>query len=493
MNNKKNIISALVNQGITIVYGLVLPRLIIVVFGSEINGMVSSISQFLSFISLLEGGLGAVILAELYLPIEQNNDTKIKGILYASKSFFTKLGMIFLGYTVVVAIIYSYSVKDRYNTLSIALLVFVLSLSTLSQYLFAITSKLLLQAQQKIYIVNNVSSITLILNIIIAFVTIKIYPSIILLKFCSAIMFLIQPLIFNNYIEKKYRTFNREFAKYTLKNRWSGFGQNLAHFINMNTDIAILSVFVSLREVSVYSIYLLAINALRSLIMALDNSFQSSLGKCYAERDIEKLGNNFKRFNSMNALITFTFFNTCLLLINPFVQLYTDGVKDANYYRPVFALIMVLANIVFCLREPLRSIVLATGKFKETNFGAYIEAAVNIIVSLILVHYMGIVGVAIGTFVAILIRMIYFYYFLHKDILFLDLRYYFKINLKYLIIIIINILGYAFIPIHCDSAINFCLYGAAIFIIEIIISTIFLGEIKVVLSLLKICKYNENE
>lgn len=491
MNNKKNIISALINQVITIVYGLVLPRLIIVVFGSEINGMISSISQFLSFISLLEGGLGAVILAELYLPIEQKDDKKIKDVLYACKSFFNKLGIFFCGYTLVVAIIYSYSVKNKYNTLFIVLLVFALSLTTLSQYLFAITSKLLLQAQQKIYIVNNVSSITLVVNIIIAFVTIKICPSIIFLKFCSAIMFLVQPLIFNNYIEKKYRVFNKESTKYVLKNRWSGFGQNLAHFINMNTDVAILSIFVSLKEVSVYSVYMLAINALRSLIMALDNSFQSSLGKYYAERHNEKLRSNFKRFNSMNALITFTFFNTCLLLINPFVQLYTEGVNDVNYYRPLFALIMVFANMLFCLREPLRSIVLATGKFKETNFGAYIEAIVNIILSLILVQSMGLVGVAIGTFVAILIRMIYFYNFLHREILFLDLSYYFKINLKYLVIIIFNIIVYLGISIHCDSAIKFCLYGIFIFIIEMIISTVILGEIKTLLSLFK-NKYDGN-
>lgn len=88
MNNKKNLVSALINQFATIIYGLILPRMIITTFGSEVNGMISSISQFLSFISLLEGGLGAVVLAELYYPLEQKDDEKIKNILLACHSFF---------------------------------------------------------------------------------------------------------------------------------------------------------------------------------------------------------------------------------------------------------------------------------------------------------------------------------------------------------------------------------------------------------------------
>ena len=71
MNNKKNAISSLILQSTTIIQGLILPRLILYTFGSENNGLISSINNLLGFISLLEGGLGAVVLAELYGPIEK--------------------------------------------------------------------------------------------------------------------------------------------------------------------------------------------------------------------------------------------------------------------------------------------------------------------------------------------------------------------------------------------------------------------------------------
>lgn len=79
MNNKKNAISSLILQSTTIIQGLILPRLILYTFGSETNGLVSSINNLLGFISLLEGGLGAVVLAELYGPIEKKTMIKYRG------------------------------------------------------------------------------------------------------------------------------------------------------------------------------------------------------------------------------------------------------------------------------------------------------------------------------------------------------------------------------------------------------------------------------
>lgn len=94
MNKRKNLLSALLYQITHLIYGLVVPRLILGSFGSELNGMVSSITQFLSFISLLEGGLGAVVLAELYTPIEENDDNRIKGILYSCQSFLDRKSVV---------------------------------------------------------------------------------------------------------------------------------------------------------------------------------------------------------------------------------------------------------------------------------------------------------------------------------------------------------------------------------------------------------------
>lgn len=84
----KNIICEFLLELVTVVCGLIVPRLIIGTFGSGINGLSSSISQFLSYIVLLESGVGGVMRAALYKPLAENDINSISGIIKASERFF---------------------------------------------------------------------------------------------------------------------------------------------------------------------------------------------------------------------------------------------------------------------------------------------------------------------------------------------------------------------------------------------------------------------
>ena len=472
MNKKKNLFSALVLQILTMISGLILPRIIIGTFGSEINGMVSSITQFLSFISLLEGGLGAVILAELYKPIEVNDHETINSILNSCQEFFKKLSFVFIIYTIIVGVVYSIAEKGKYSFAYVCSLVFILSFTTLAQYLFSITNKLLLQAQQKIYIVNIVMSITVVAYLLISVVLIYTYPEIHLIKLGSAIAYLLQPIAFNYYIDNRYKGKRRRVChtRYDLKSRWDGFAQNLAHFINLNTDVALITIFSSLVDVSIYSVYMLSITALRSIIASLTNSYQSTLGKYFAQEDFAQLKRKFEKFDNMNTVVSMSLFCTCVLLINPFVSIYTSGIKDANYYQPLFALIITLANLVYCIREPYRFIILAAGRFKETNFGAMMEAILNLTISISLLRWFGLVGIAVGTLIAVTYRYLYFVYYLKKDILHKDYTEYIFRWGKILILIVLNVIVYYSVSFGIEGFIDFIIYGMIIFIFEAIIS-----------------------
>ena len=477
MNNRKNVLSAIIYQIVHIVYGFLIPRLILGAFGSSINGLVSSITQFLSFIALLEGGLGAVVLAELYSPIEENDDNRIKGILYSCQWFFKKLAFIYIIYTLVVMVAYSLSVKDQFDFAFVSTLVLILSLSTLSQYLFSITMKLYLQADQKIYVTNYITAGTLLVNIIFAVVVIKLFPEIRVLKLASSTAFFVQPFIYQRFIPRKYIDYkNNKETGVVLANRWSGFAQNLAHYVNMNTDIVLITIFCSLSDVSVYAVYMLGINAIRSIVSYVTNSYQSALGKYIAQKNQNVLENRFRSFCILTWSVCIVLYCTCLLVINPFVSVYTNNVSDANYYQPIFALLITLANLVYCLREPFRLLILAGGKFKETNFGSIMEAVLNLGISLILIRPLGLVGVAIGTLVAISYRMIYFLLFLKREILFIQIKKYFKHILIGGALILLNIGIYFTVDISIKSMFGFALSGAIIIAIEMFfVCLIFFG------------------
>lgn len=474
MNNRKNIYSALLNQIILIAYGLIVPRLIICTFGSEINGLVSSITQFLSFIILLEGGLGAVVLAELYKPIEDHNVNRIKGILAACQRFFNRLSIWFIVYTIIIAIVFSVKMQGQHTWVYTSVLVFIISIITLAQYLFSITNRLFLQAEQKIYIVNNVISVSLVVNIILAIISIRVYPNIHLLKVASSISFFIQPIVFQHFIKPEYKEYRRNMTDtIELKNRWSGFGQNLAHFVNMNTDVVLITVFSTLANVSVYTVYCLAINALRMIVASIGNSYQSSLGKYIVQGNDAATKDNFLTFcNGIWALSTILYC-TCLIMINPFVQLYVGKVGDADYFQPIFAAIIILANYVYCIREPYRLLILSAGKFKETNNGAVIEAILNIGISVVLIFRFGLIGVAIGTLVAMLYRMIYFIMFLRNNIIRLEIKEIIKPYLKLAAILAINYIVYFKFKIDIQSIGFFIIYGVLTLMFESAFTALF--------------------
>jgi len=476
MNNKKNFISAFVLQIVTMISGLVLPRLILNTFNSEINGLISSITQFLSFISLVEGGLGAVVLAELYRPIEQKNDDKIHEIMLECQNYFSKIAIIFIVYTFILSVLYPLICNSSYSFEFISSLIIILSISTLIRYLFSVTYKLYLQANQKIYIVNYCSSLVLLLNLIAAFIAIKLFSSIHIVKISADILFLIQPFVYKKFVEKKYyvNLSIRKKNKNVLRERWSGFAQNLAHFINMNTDITIITIMIGLKEVSVYSVYMLAIVALRNIISLISNTYQSALGKYHASQNDKALKERYTYLQKINWIISLVLYGTCFLLINSFVKIYTSGINDANYYQPVFAGVIILATLFFSICEPQKFLVLAVGKFKKIKTIFIVEALLNIVLSIVLSTKYGLVGVALGTLISVTVRFFYFVFYLRKNIVFIGFKTYIPLLLFTMLFIVVNLYAYNNISFNIINIFDFVIYGIFVVTIESLIGGLYL-------------------
>ena len=77
------------------------------------------------------------------------------------------------------------------------------------------------------------------------------------------------------------------------------------------------------------------------------------------------------------------------IFLVPFVQVYTDGITDANYVRPAFAILMTIAYGLQGLRDPYDKLILASGHFRQTQNNYILAAALNLGVSLIAVQLWG--------------------------------------------------------------------------------------------------------
>lgn len=413
-----NTISSIILQFVTIISGFIIPRLLLETFGSEVNGLVSSLTQFLKYMDLFEGGLSSVILACLYKPLNEKDYKKTSAIISSTDRFYKRLSLFFVIYTVILGIVYPFIVKSKFSFAYISSLTLILSINLFCQYCFSITWRTLLRADKKIYYISMVQILVIVLNTIGVAVGIKIFPNIHIIKIITATVYLLQPILFNTYVKKHYQIDkNAEPDKEALKQRWDGFGINIAAFMHNNTDVIILTLLSELKNVSIYSVYYLVTSGLKSLITSISAGIQPTLGHVYVGEDKEKLNNTFETYEFIIYSATFFLFVVGGLCITPFVQLYTSGVNDANYFRPILGWIMILAEFMFCLREPYVNMAYCANKFKEVSKYAYTEAILNIVLSIIFVIKFGIIGVAIGTLISMTYRTICHIIFLKNNIL----------------------------------------------------------------------------
>ena len=185
-NALKNILTSLLLQTVTIVCGFITPVLIIQSYGSEANGLLASITQFLGYITLLESGFGPVVKSVLYKHIADKNRQSIQLILKASEKFFRRIALIFVVYIIVLSVIYPQVVSSQFDTWFTLSLLIIMAFSTLAEYYFGMTYTLFLQAEQKTYITSVLQTITTIFVTVSAVVLIKMGYSLQIVKLLQA-------------------------------------------------------------------------------------------------------------------------------------------------------------------------------------------------------------------------------------------------------------------------------------------------------------------
>lgn len=414
----KNAVCGLSYQIIAIICELILPRILLKAYGSEVNGLVSSISHFLGFISLLELGIGAVVKSQLYYPLAFSDERKISEIVSSAQRYFNKIGLALFLYVLVLIPLYPKLTKSTFDFGYIATLILIISLSYFMQYYFAAVDKLLLAADQKAYIVYNVQSFSFIFNTVASVLVVKLGFGIHAVKLVSALAYLIRPIIVRLYVNSHYRI-NRH-QKYTeepLKQKWNGVAQHISAYLLSGTDTIVLTLFSTLENVSIYSVYYLVVFGLEQLFICATNGVQSLFGELWAKQELTNLKKFFAKVEWSVHTCVVIVFGCCASLIAPFVLVYTNGIEDANYNVPIFGFFISIAFCVYCLRMPYIDMTLAGNHYKQTQSCHIVSAVLNIVISVLVVHKYGLVGVAIGTLVGMLYQTVWLAVYSYKTFL----------------------------------------------------------------------------
>ena len=414
---KINAATMLANQLVATVCGMLIPWIMIDTFGSEAYGATTSIAQFLAYISLLEGGIGRAARGELYKPLAEGDTESISRVYLAVKRFFNTIGTAFLGYAVILAFCF-YDIADvaAFSREYIFWLVIVMTIGKFAEFMGGYSQITLFNADQRQYVSNLTVIGTSLLNVLLVVILSRAGCDLLWVKLGSSLIFVIKPVIYSIYLKKHY-TIVRTGKRAKLTNQWTAIGQHLAYFIQNNIAVFALTVFADLKAVAVYSVYHLISFSLRNVVTSFGSGMEAMFGDMIARNETEELKKAYRRYKLTLTVLTLTLFGTAMVLILPFIRLYTAGVTDANYYQPLFGGILLMGDALYCVTLPCYNLPIAAGKLKESRAGAYGEAIISVIVSIGLVFWNPLMGVGIGLLAAMLFKGVYQIVFSARNVL----------------------------------------------------------------------------
>lgn len=461
-----NLISALILQIINLIIGIILPRIMLITFGSEINGLVSSIKQFISYLTLVEAGLAGACIYSLYKPLAEKDYEQTNKILSSTKTFYNKSGMIFSVLALILAMVFPYIAQTQViNQSSIVLLVFILGINGSLEFFSMGKYRALLTASQKSYIISLIQAIGQILNCSIIVVLALNGYSIVMVQLFATISYFIRSIMLSKYVKKYYKfvNFNCKGEKIILKQRWDVLFHQIGKMVVFNSPIALITIFCNLLEVSVYAIYNTVFVGINGIISIFNNGLMAGLGEIISKGHLNKLKQVYREYECGYYMVVTWIYSCTYILIMPFIYIYTLGISDTNYIRKDLAIGFVIIGILNTLRIPQVTIVNAAGHFKQTRYRALIEVIINLVASIILVNYLGMIGVLLGGICSYTYRTLDFIIYAPKYITKLPVKETLVRILRMLIIGAIIITPFnTVIHIQVDNFIQWIMWGAVV-------------------------------
>ena len=392
-------------QVVTMFLGIVIPKLLIVSYGSEVNGLLSSVRQVFVYVALLEAGIGTASLQALYEPIVAGNHERVSQIMAATDRYYKRTGFIYGAAIVLLAILYPIVVQSEIETPIIIAVIIFQGASGVINYFFQGKYAILLRADGKSYITINATTIVSVVTKLTQIVLILQGFNVVAVQIAHFSINLCQMCYITWYVRKNYSwldlSVNPDYQ--ALSQSKNVIVHQISRLIFNNTDIIVLTLFCGLKIVSVYSLYNLIVTCVSNVIDALGNSVEFVLGQSY-NSDKEYFLKIQEIYETYYLGVSFAFFTVALVMLPSFIKVYTSGITDTNYIDYYLPFLFIAINILLYARRTSNQIIYIAGHFKQTQWRSVLESIINLTVSLSLVTYIGIYGVLIGTIVASLYR-----------------------------------------------------------------------------------------
>lgn len=407
-------------QIITMIAGFIIIRVMLQYYGSEINGLVSSTTQLISYFYIVESGLSGAAVYALYKPIAENNYKVINGIISAAKNFYMKAGYIFVALILGFAFIYPAVVQIKtLNPFLVGLLILIIGVNGSLEFFTLAKYRAILTADQKTYIISIASIANIVVNTIIIIIFSSFLVNIVTLRFIALLSVFLRSLILMVYVKSKYQyiEYNVKLIVSALERRWDVMYLQVMGVVRSGVPIVILTFFLNdLKLVSVYTVFNMVVLGLSGILSIFISGLPASFGDVIARNQTYSLQRAYNEFEFSYYSIISAVYGITFVTIMPFIRIYTAGITDANYNLPIVGFLFVLNALMFNIHTPQAMLVESAGMYKETRLQTTTQGLLVIVCCSIFGFLYGITGIILGGIISNIYRNIALLFFTPKKI-----------------------------------------------------------------------------
>lgn len=447
MRSKKSIINSSVNILAfiaTFLPSLIVRKVFLTSLGSDLLGLTSLYTNIVGWLSIVELGLGSAIVYSLYKPFAKKEYDIIKSYVNFYGQFYRRIGCTILILGILISLFLNNFIKGdiNLNLARIGLVLYVVN--TFISYMFS-HKICLLNLAQETYKITIGTTISKLIISLLQCLMLKYYPNFIIYILIQIFVNLGYFITINIYVLKKYSWINGNKVKLDatnkkilLKNVKAMFMHKIGSLVVLSTDNIIISKFVGLVELTIYTNYQMIITALQNLVSTGLSGITASIGNLIAEE------NEIKSYEIHKKVFFISFWLTSFIVIslyntlNQFIVLWVGS----NSLLDSLTLNIILINTYFSsMRGSLEQFQEGSGNFYQDRYAPICEAIINLTTSLILVKYLGILGVFIGTLISNFTVIFWTKpYVVYRYVFNKKISEYFKMYFKYVFIAIIPLI-----------------------------------------------------
>ncbi len=414
MRTRYSVINFLANTGshfINVILSFVVRTIFIYTLSAEYLGVNGLFGNVLTVLSFAELGIGTAMIYRLYEPVSKGDHDLIRRLMNLYRRLYMVVALVVAALGLALVPFLSFLIKDydRYSGMENLTVIYLLFLfDAVSSYFFSY-KRSIIYAYQKMYITTAIDAAVMICQFMIQIVVLLVWKAFIPFLLIQVISSVLKNVICAIVADKKYEYLKEDgtslpdggVRREIRKNIGAMSLHRLGDIVVNNTDNLIMSAFVGLTQVGIYSNYIMIQSTVNTAITGFYSAFTAGIGDLSV--DEKKEGRLFEVYRTL-LFLSFWIYGFCscafLVLYNPFIRAWAGE----SY---VFPMEIVLAIVLVFYLNGMRRVTLtfrdAMGLFWYDRYKPIFEIIINLAASILLVMRFGTVGIFLGTVTSVLL------------------------------------------------------------------------------------------